>query len=237
MTSTGLYVAKRFFSDAPVLLSPAAQFELLSMLARERIGPAPVGFDTEERVLITRFVEAGSPASPDALGRTPLIERMASTLRSLHASRGSAPRFDPARYAGRYLEAAGGPESLTDHDRTRYEELSHLAAGFEREPACLCHNDLVADNVLVGARITLIDFDYAVSAPPILDLANFSEMNGFNADQTMALTSAYYGEDVPYSADEFASVRRLVQLLAHFWSLASARNGAAIVANYRMEDV
>jgi thiamine kinase-like enzyme len=84
----------------------------------------------------------------------------------------------------------------------------------------------------------LIDFDYAVVAEPILDLASLVVMNSLSRAEETELLNAYFaGGELPFSAQEFARVQRLVRLLAHFWSLASNEAETAIVARYRIEDV
>ena len=117
-----------------------------------------------------------------------------------------------------------------------HAELPGLASTLDGLPVCVCHNDLVAENLLIGDDVTLIDFDYAVMAPPVLDLASLSVMNGFSEAETRRLLDVYYGERAPFPAAEFVRVQRLVRLLAHFWALASGDAGAAIVAQYRMTD-
>ena len=93
-----------------------------------------------------------------------------------------------------------------------------------------CHNDLVAANVLAGAKLRLIDFEYAAQAAPVLDLASLAAMNGYGEAEERLLLAAYespVGE--PFSRTEFAKVRRLVALLAHFWARAwSGRNATAV---------
>ena len=231
------YVAKLFFEDAQILNSVRTQYRLLESLASQDVSPVPVGFDEDAGVLITEFVPDAKPVSSDVLGDAGLIVRIALVLRRLHSASGQLPAYDPVRAACRYLDTAGGTDALSDGDRSHLDELIELAAAFGTESGGVCHNDLVAENILIGERITLIDFDFAASAPPILDLANFAEMNRFSAGQAEALCRAYYGREVPYPAVEFARVRRLNSLLAHLWSLASARAGTDIVAQYRISDV
>jgi len=235
-TLSGCYVAKVFDPESDALLGPAAQFGLIRALAGARIAPTAVGFDPEAGVLVTGFLEGAIPLEPTTLRRADNIERVVYCLRRLHEVEAAIPAFAPQGYARRYLSKAGGLMSLTDADRDRYAELSDLASTLDGHPVCICHNDLVAENLLISGDVTLIDFDYAVMAPPALDLASLSVMNGFSETETRRLLGAYYGERTPFPPAEFARVQRLVRLLAHFWTLASSDAGAAIVAQYRMTD-
>ena len=235
-TASGRYVVKRFVPGSGALLGPAEQFELLGVLADADIAPRPVAFDRDERLLVTEFLDGAAPLSSGSLRRSETIEAVARCLQGLHAVPFELPRFAPAVYAERYVAAAGGLRSLSARDHERYDELRELARSLDPHPAVLCHNDLLAGNLLAGDGIKLIDFDYAVAAPPVVDLASLAVMNRFSASELTALGRAYFGRRAPSMPPEFAGVQRLVRLLAHFWALASRDAGAAIVAQYRIDD-
>jgi Ser/Thr protein kinase RdoA (MazF antagonist) len=235
--ATGRFVAKAFRSDAKVLLGPAAQFALFARLAKVGLAPVPAGFDRHERILVTEFVADGTAVSASELRQPERIERLAAALNLLHGLPADIPPYAPRACAERYLAEIGGVACLSAGSRERFEELLSLSADFDQAATTLCHNDLAAENVLFGTAIRFIDFDYAVSASPILDLASVVVMNGFATAEAHALIAAYFSGSIPFSETEFARVQRLVCLLAHFWSLASADAGTAIVAQYRINDV
>ena len=58
------------------------------------------------------------------------------------------------------------------------DELLTLARRYDARyaPTAFCHNDLVAANVLDDGQLALVDFEYAVRADPLLDLANAAGM-------------------------------------------------------------
>jgi len=57
------------------------------------------------------------------------------------------------------------------------------------------HNDLLAGNIFDdGARLWLLDWDYAGFNSPLFDLANLSSNNGFSGEEDAALLQDYYGE-------------------------------------------
>ncbi len=234
-TRRGDVVAKVFEPDAPVLIGPAGQFALLDALAGSGIAPRPIAFDAAARLLVTEFVDA-EPATADALRRGEGIEVLASLLRRLHEVAFPVPPFAPFAYADRYVERLGGLPGLDRTDRARYDELLALAAHALPGPPCLCHNDVTADNLLLGANPKLLDFDYAVLATPILDLASAVFMNDLPPAVASHLLEAYHDGPAPYPAEEFARVQRLLALLAHFWSLAAGECAAAVVARYRIRD-
>jgi thiamine kinase-like enzyme len=66
----------------------------------------------------------------------------------------------------------------------------------------------------------LVDFEYAVRADPLLDLAYAAGMNGFDREQQRALLAAYRQEGP--TNDELADLAwliRMVRLMAWFWAL------------------
>jgi Ser/Thr protein kinase RdoA (MazF antagonist) len=235
-TAQGSYVAKVFHAHSEALLGPAEQYKLMRVLAEAEVSPQPVGFDADARLLVTEFLGDAVPLEPDTLQKPENIEKTARCLRRLHAITAAIPRFAPEAYARRYVDKAGGPMSLTGADRDRYAELLELAPMLDGLAVSVCHNDLLAENLLVDGDVRLIDFDYAVMAPPVVDLASLIVMNGLSGLEGRGLLDVYYGGPAPIPAAEFARVQRLVRLVAHFWALASGDTQAAIVAQYRIED-
>jgi aminoglycoside phosphotransferase (APT) family kinase protein len=234
--ATGRFVAKVFAPEVPVLLGPAEQFALLHELAEAGIAPRPAGFDTAVGLLVTEIVADAEPVSAAELRRPERIHEVAGLLRVLHAVPTDVPPFAPAGYAARYLARLGGRARLSSADRRRYDELVELAGTSLSGPVGLCHNDLTADNLFLGAAPKLVDFDYAVTASPFVDLASVVFMNDFAPAEAKVLLEAYFDGEMPWPEAEFARVLRLLRLLAHFWSLASAHVAADIVARYRIAD-
>lgn len=136
------------------------------------------------------------------------------------------PDYAPASAAASYVERAGGRARLDRMDRRLADELERLALDFERRDAerVLCHNDLVASNILDGGTLVLVDFEYAVRATPVLDLASLAAMNAFGADERAALLDAYFaGRRDRRDALELETTVRLLRLMAYFWARALAR--------------
>jgi Ser/Thr protein kinase RdoA (MazF antagonist) len=235
-TASGNYVVKVFIPDAPVLLGPAAQHALLGALAASGIAPRPIACDPAARLLVTEFVDGAEVGTAERLGRGDGIVELATLLRRLHSVAFLVPPFAPLEYARRYLARIGGFDSLSRADRERFAELLAQGARPLPGPPCLCHNDLTADNLLLGPAPRLIDFDYAAIATPILDLASAVFMNSLPADAASSLLDAYHEGPAPYPIEEFARVQRLLALLAHFWSLAAGPEASQVVARYRIRD-
>lgn len=68
------------------------------------------------------------------------------------------------------------------------------------------HNDLIAGNIFDdGARLWLLDWDFAGFNAPLFDLANFSANNNFFPTEDAALLESYF--ETPATAEIFAQFR------------------------------
>ena len=122
-----------------------------------------------------------------------------------------------------YARVAASRIELTAEQSRWSDELLSLAAVFDASfaPTVPCHNDLVASNVVDDGELWLVDFEYAASSAPILDLAGLAGLNDYDAAQRARLIAAYYGgERVPFGTEQLDAAIRLVRLLAYFWVLA-----------------
>jgi len=89
------------------------------------------------------------------------------------------------------------------------------------------HNDLLAANVFDdGARLWLLDWDYAGFNTPLFDLANLSSNNGFSPDDDTALLVDYYGAAAPELRGVFEAMKCASLLRETLWSAASERQPA-----------
>jgi thiamine kinase-like enzyme len=216
------YVLRLPTAGASGLLDVAAEARVTSAAARAGIAPAVAAYDEESQALMTVYRDA-RPWDGSAARRPANIERAAALLRRLHAVEARVPTFAAAAIAQSYLA-----ETLTVA-RARFgeradrwsRELSAAAARYDaRSATALCHNDLVAANVLDDGALCLVDFEYAVRGAPILDLASLAAMNGFGASEQQTLLAGYFAGTAPaYSAAELADAVRMVRLMAFFWAL------------------
>ena len=82
--------------------------------------------------------------------------------------------------------------------------------------------------MLDDGGLKLVDFEYAVTAAPVLDIAGLAALNDFDEDERWRLAEAYYSPaPVPFTVGELCKVARLVQLIAYFWALSSAAAAGA----------
>jgi thiamine kinase-like enzyme len=208
------------------LLDVAAEARVMRAAAARDLAPAVVAVDEAGGALLTAYRAAAVWTPVDARAAANVV-RIAALLRSLHALDVAAPTFAAASIAARYLAelAAADAAPAAADDRLR-DELVRRARRFDAEhaPTALCHNDLVAANVLDDGALRLIDFEYAVRAAPLLDLAGLAAMNDYAERERRVLLEAYFGDVAPARAAALDDAIRLVRLLAYFWARLGERN-------------
>lgn len=211
--------------DASGALAIDVEGDVTSAAGATGITPRVVACDADAGVLITEYHAGAVPLTPAAVRRPDNIERIARLLKRLHGLRPALRGFDPEDFARRYVGALGG---LSAAQARHAATLATLARDYRaRYPRIVpCHNDLVASNILdAGGRLWLIDFEYAVCAAPVLDLAGLAAMNDYGPAERAALIDAYYERaPAPFGPDELDKVVRLVRLTGYFWALARARH-------------
>jgi thiamine kinase-like enzyme len=203
------------------LLDLASEVRALTAAADAGIAPGVIAADPECGVLLTHYLP-GSPWTPADARKQANIEKLTGVLRTLHALPAELPVFAAERIAQRYL-AALTPAGVRDaHAMAWKEELATLAQRYDAcySPTAFCHNDLVAANVLDDGNLVLVDFEYAVRAEPLLDLANVAGMNHFDGDTRRELLAAYRrAEPTRVELEELERLVRMVRLMAWFWAL------------------
>ena len=228
-SSSGEAASSGEVSCANETLSLESERQVLALTAEAKLSPPVIACDTETGALITRYLRGATTLNPERMRDPANIDRAAAMLLRLHSL--PAPTglrtFRPTELARSYIDAAfgptGAPHGDADELRRWSTEFRHLAQAYEAafNPTALCHNDLVAANILDDGRLWLVDFEFAVRADPILDLAGLAGLNGFGQAHCRRLMDAYYGPDAaPVSVSQLSQVVRLVQLMAYFWALA-----------------
>jgi thiamine kinase-like enzyme len=166
------------------------------MAAGVGVGPEVTAFIRPEGYLVTRFI-VGSAVSDEAVHRPETLRRVADSLRRIHDGPAIPGLFVPLRIVEAYraLAAARGVPIPREYELAtavaRRIEGAFLANPIELLP---CHNDLLNANFIDdGARIRIIDWEYAGMGDPFFDLGNFSINHELTADEDEILLRAYDG--------------------------------------------
>ena len=159
------------------------------------VGPEVVTFVEPEGWLVTRFIGGAIPPL-ERMREPDMLARVAQALRAFHDGPPIPGRFDSFRVVETYRDTAlaGGGAIPAQFD------WAHEIAGrieLERGDASLrpCHNDLLNANFLDdGARLRIVDWEYAGMGDVFFDLANFSINHELDAAASATLLGAYFGE-------------------------------------------
>lgn len=225
----GVHVV-RFGRDYPFHHVDRAR-ERMTARAAHRAGFAPAVEWAGGEAMVTAFVAS---RTWDAAALRAEAPRLAALLREFHARMrdevgGAAFLFDPfhvVRDYARTLGAAAPPRLLA------------LNAALEgtQPPVRLVfgHNDLLPANVLDdGARLWLIDYEYAGFASPLFDLAGAASNAGMEPAEGEAFLAAYLGR-APDAAERraFAAMGCAALLREAMWAMVSAVHLAAPGVDY-----
>lgn len=205
-------------------LDRAAEQEIQAVAARAGLTPEPVFHDVERGVSLRRHAP-GEAWSVADLQKPASLGRLARTLGDLHALPPAGRPFQPGIAARRYAQRVGTPaaQELADEANVLLAQLH-----FEPFRECLCHNDLVADNIVGGGdRPQLIDWEFAGVGDPWFDLAAVIAHHDLEPELQGALIEAYLRRTA--SARELERLQawcRFYRLLLRLWLLRIALPGA-----------
>jgi aminoglycoside phosphotransferase (APT) family kinase protein len=208
-------------------LDLATEARVMRAAAAADLAPAVIAVDVEAGLLLTDC--RSMPWTPELVRQPIAIALIARLLQGLHRLDVDVPVYSIEHFASSYLStlAKSATQVPSAEEQKWADELTRLGRHFDSsyEPTALCHNDLVAANILIdGAAARLIDFEYAGRGTPLLDLASLAAMNDFAAIQKRQLLDEYYGTAAAApTLRDLDNAIRMVRLLAYFWGRVAER--------------
>jgi thiamine kinase-like enzyme len=191
------YVLRVAGKDTNLLgIDRSAELAATEAAAALGIGPEVVEFVQPEGWLVTRFLDGEIPPV-ERMREQDMLELVAAALRAFHGGPAIPGEFDSFRVVEVYRRTAVERGGRVPDD---YAWAHEIAARIETKRAAdervPCHNDLLNANFLFdGARLRIVDWEYAGLGDRFFDLANFSINHELDAEQTRALLVAYAGEE------------------------------------------
>ena len=214
----------RLAGNDTYLLGFSREVELAATVAAAGvgIGPEVTAFIRPEGYLVTRFI-VGEPVSLEEVHRPETLRRVADSIRRIHGGPAIPGLFVPLRIVEAYLALAtsrGVPQPAAwdaAHAVGRRIERALLEAPIELRP---CHNDLLNANFIDdGARIRIVDWEYAGMGDPFFDLGNFSVNHDLAPDEDAILLHAYEGEIRPPRLARLALMRIVSDFREAMWGV------------------
>jgi len=200
--------------------------------AAAKAGISPKIHFTAPGVLVSRLLP-GRTLTPEEIRRPENRSRIIALLKTCHGGmaehlRGPLLAFWVFHINRSYIsDLTESGSRIAEH----LQELGALNAWLEQTVGTVqlafAHNDLLAGNIFDdGARLWLLDWDYAGFNTPLFDLANLSSNNGFTRQDDEALLTDYYGEPDARLQRAFEAMKCASLLREALWSAVSERQSA-----------
>jgi len=189
--------------------------------------------DAGAGILITEFVE-GRVWKPGELQQTENLETLAVLIRGVHMLPTLGVFFDPSLAAQAYIEEIGDRPALLSFGR-RCQDL--IDASPALQAPVFSHNDLVAENIVVGNGIMLLDWEYANDNDPMFDFASLSCYHNLQDWQVDVLLSAYAGGASAEYRERLVCQQRLYDALQWLWFAARHRRNPNKRLAARLEEL
>jgi thiamine kinase len=209
--------------------------QVLAAVAPVGLCPRVLHCEPDTGILVTEYLSS-RPLRVDGPRADRNIDRLAELLSRLHRVQADVP---PVRLADRirhYLRASSRAPGPTRRQARRWADAcSPVLEQYmrSRRAPVLCHNDLVAANILdAGSALYLIDWEYAGLGDPFFDLAAVADEHGFGQLDRERLLLAY-GEPGPDAHLSLYQARVIHRLLSILWYLVrndGTRNADALSA-------
>jgi thiamine kinase-like enzyme len=170
--------------------------EVVCQRAAHALGVAPEVVHAGAGFLISAHVNARTLSTPD-LGSPGMAPRVAGLLRRLHAGwnrlTGEMLYFSGVQTVRTYARTARSLGASTPDDLDAWlADTDALAARLAPFVPTLCHNDMLAGNLLDDGRaLWLVDWEYAGIGHPLFDLGNFAAHAQLDDRQELEFLASY----------------------------------------------
>jgi thiamine kinase len=198
-------------------LDREAEHDINESVFLARLGAEPLHYNSEHGITLRRYLPGRTWSEAD-LQDAQKLQLLAKYMRDLHALPAVGNPYSPGLAARRYARQLGTPEAQKIAD-----EANLLLADLHFTPyrECLCHNDLVAGNILESSQgLKFIDWEYAGMGDPWFDLAVVIEHHGLSESLEQGFVQAYLLRP-PREADlrRLAGWRAFYRALLSLWQL------------------
>jgi thiamine kinase-like enzyme len=199
--------------------------ECAAAKAAAQAGISPEVLYTAPGVMVTRLLP-GRTLRPEEIRAPHNRRRVVALLKECHRGaflRGPLLAFWVFHINRSYAADLAQAGSRIAGELPRLSALNDLLERqLGRTEIVFGHNDLLAGNIFDdGARLWLLDWDYAGFNSPLFDLANLSSNNGFSAAEDAALLEEYYGSADAASQQGFLAMKCASLLREALWSAIS----------------
>lgn len=190
-----------------------------------------VFFDRTDGLMVTQYIDGAATMSAERFGDLDAVARAGRAFRLLHTTaRPFATDFQLFSMIDEYKQLlASKSAALPDG----YDQLQARADATRRalescpRPLVPSHCDPLCENFLdTGARMYVIDYEYAGNNDPMWDLGDLSVEGGFDTEQDDVLLRSYFGGDpAPAEVGRMVAYKAMCDLLWTLWGVIQHVNG------------
>ncbi len=214
-------IVVRIFDDSSSMLAIDREAEYQNSCAAAASGASPrvIEYRSDDHVLVVSYID-GMTLTPEDVRDSTQLSRIAQVCRLLHAGPRFVSEFDMFDVQRAYLRTVQDNGYRLPR---RYLEFEPQVTAMRRALAAVevatvpCNNDLLAANFIDdGARLWIIDFEYAGNNDPCFELGNIWSESNLAPDQLDELVECYFGHERP----SLVARARLLGLMSKYgWTL------------------
>ncbi|NIV17279.1 MAG: phosphotransferase [Woeseiaceae bacterium] len=168
----------------------------------------------DETTYMTEYLE-GRICSVADFDNDDTLSDLAQALRRMHELPLTGRRFNALGAARQYAAHI----ATIDEERVR-KHLNVIESMPEPSRLCCCHNDLVAENIVIAPEIRFIDWEYACDNDPMFDLATIVGHHALSDARALLLLDAYFDGGGVGREEQLAEYVAIYNALLCLWQEA-----------------
>ena len=226
----GSYVLRLAGEGTSDYIDRSAELHNADIASRAGVNAEIIHFDVKTGTMICRYIENSVTLDIAGLRDTGALERTGKAFRKLHdCGTDFEGRFELFQQVDQYLKVlqdlgADLPPGYTAVQKDAEKVRSALSAHIL--PNKPCHCDPMVENCIDnGAKVFIIDFEYAGNNDPMWDLGDISVEGNFSEEQDMVFMTAYFGcEPGPFDIGRMVMYKAMCDLLWTLWGVVQHAN-------------
>jgi thiamine kinase-like enzyme len=190
------------------------------------VSPRILEYLPDLSVMVLEFIP-GETMTGARLREPGMPERMAESLRRMHAGPRFLKDFDMFRLVEYYLSVVRkGDVPIPSGYPNRMDTIGRVerALAVNALPSAPCHNDLLAENYIDdGTQLWIIDFEYSGNNDPCFELGDTAQECEFGDAARRALCDAYFGRHDPVQLARMELFALMADVGWTLWAAIQAR--------------
>lgn len=188
------------FNSKALGLNRGLEQTILQSASEAAISSALIYADPSERYLVCEYIHGRHIKTAD-IGNRVSIQQLAQLLKKIHQLPAVNDSLDIKRRIKTYWRSIDSDHpALSALLELRSQVEPHISQALSKNTdLCICHHDLLPENLIVTADgdLLAIDWEYAAMGDPYFDLAVVIDGLALNQQQTQTLMTTYFETETP----------------------------------------